>query len=139
MPVNNILDQLARDEGWRLKPYVDTVGKITIGCGRNLTDNGISQTEAENLLWNDLGVVSNGIVKALPWTQQLDGVRFGALKNMAFNMGVAGLLGFRQFLAKMQAGDWDGAAAEMLNSKWAEQVGARAERLALQIRTGDWI
>ena len=68
--------------------------------------------------------------------------RFSALwrlKNMAFNMGVAGLLEFRQMLAEVQTADWPGAAAEMLSSKWATQVGDRAHRLALQMTTGEWV
>lgn len=136
--INNIADQLIRDEGKRLKVYKDTKGILTIGVGRNLEDKGISDAESENMLWNDLKDVALGIVAALPWSQKLDPVRFGVLKNMAFNMGVHGLLEFRQTLVKMQAGDWDGAATEMLNSLWAEQVGARAQRLALQLRTGEW-
>lgn len=139
MPVNNIADQLIRDEGLQLKAYQDSKGIWTIGIGRNLQDKGISKDEAENMLWNDLKDVALGIVAALPWSQRLDSPRFGVLKNMAFNLGVAGLLQFRNMLTKLQANDYDGAAAEMLNSEWAKEVGARADRLALQMRTGDWV
>lgn len=139
MAVNNIADQLIRDEGLQLKAYQDSKGIWTIGIGRNLQDKGISKDEAENMLWNDLKDVALGIVAALPWSQRLDSPRFGVLKNMAFNLGVVGLLQFRNMLTKLQANDYDGAAAEMLNSEWAKEVGARADRLALQMRTGDWV
>lgn len=133
-----IFEQLKRDEGVKLKPYVDTVGKTTIGIGRNLTDAGISVAEAEYLLANDVHAATQGLLSACPWTGGLDDARFGALLNVAFNLGVGGLLEFRKALTACQAGDWETAATEFLDSKWAEQVGARAQRLALQIRSGIW-
>lgn len=133
-----IEEQLTRDEGLRLKPYTDSVGKLTVGVGRNLTDVGLSHDEAMMLLRNDIAHAANLLKKVFPWTESLDEARRGALINMSFNMGVAGLAGFHNFLAKLQAGDYPGAAAEMLDSKWAEQVGPRAQRLSRQIETGEW-
>ena len=57
---------------------------------------------------------------------------------MTFNLGIGRLTEFHDFLAKMQTQDWQGASAAMLDSLWARQVGPRAQRLALQIQTGDW-
>lgn len=133
-----ILDQLKRDEGLRLTPYKDSVGKVTIGYGRNLDDAGISQYEADLLLQHDITNASQDLRGALPWTEGLDEARRGVLLNMAFNMGIHRLLGFKITLAMVQSGDYDKAADEMLDSKWAEQVGARAHRLAVQMRSGEW-
>jgi lysozyme len=128
--------QLIRDEGIRLFPYVDTHGKTTIGVGRDLTDDGISQTEAIMLLANDIGAATRSLEIALPWTAALDPGRLAVLQAMTFNMGIGGLCGFRLFLAAVQAGNWSEARNQMLDSAWAEQVGARAQRLAIQIETG---
>jgi lysozyme len=133
-----LTDQLVRDEGIRLKLYQDTRGKWTIGVGRDLSDVGISEAEAMVLLANDVQEATKSLQQAFPWTTALDDVRFGALANMCFNLGVGGLSGFRLFLAAMQQGNWEEAKTEMLDSAWAEQVGARAQRLALQIETGIW-
>jgi lysozyme len=127
-----------RDEGLKLKPYRDTVGKLTIGVGRNLDDVGISKGEAELMLSNDVGLTGHALLSALPWTATLDQARFGVLLNMAFNMGVSGLLQFQNMLSFVKAGSWMSAADEMLRSKWAEQVGERAKRLATQMSTGQW-
>jgi lysozyme len=134
----DLLTQLHRDEGLRLKPYRDQVGKLTIGVGRNLDDVGISEQEADLLLANDIHAATVSLESAFPWTAGLDEVRKGALLNMTFNMGIHGLSEFRDFLNKMQAGDFRAAAGAMLDSLWARQVGARAERLSIQIETGFW-
>ena len=133
-----ILEQLRRDEGVRLKPYRDSVGKLTIGCGRNLDDNGISADEANLLLVNDVSHASGILAQVLPWSQGLDEARLGALTNMVFNMGMGAVLQFKNFLAAMQAGNYEDAAREMLLSKWADQVPSRANRLSIQISTGEW-
>lgn len=135
-----VFDQLKRDEGLRLTPYKDTVGKLTIGYGRNLDDKGITKAEAEYMLTNDLADASVDLRRALPWTDGLDPIRRGVLVNMVFNMGVGnekkGLLSFKGMLAAIQAGHYETAAIHMLASKWAVQVGDRARRLAQQMREG---
>ncbi len=136
--IASLKDQLIRDEELRLKPYTDSVGKITIGVGRNLTDDGISFAEAQLLLSNDIATATADLQSRLPWTAALDPVRQGALLNMTFNLGIGGLLEFRDFLAKMQVGNYAAAAGAMLDSLWARQVGARATRLSTQIQTGEW-
>lgn len=134
----DIISQLKRDEGLRLHVYNDTQGIPTIGYGRNLRDNGISEAEATNMLNSDVAEVLNQFEDHLPWADRIDDCRHGVLINMAFNMGIAGLLQFKQMLAHVQAGEWDAAADAMLDSEWATQVGARAQRLAVQMRTGEW-
>lgn len=134
----NILDQLKRDEGLRLTPYKDSVGKTTIGYGRNLDDVGISTEEANSLLLNDVERTTNDLSKHIPWIAGLDEARQGVLLNMAFNMGLQSLLLFKKTLALVQSGDYDKAADAMLESRWAEQVGARAQRLSVQMRSGEY-
>jgi lysozyme len=134
----NIREQLIRDEGCRLKPYKDTVGKLTIGIGRNLDDVGISIQEAHYLLDNDIEHAKNNCTANIQFFKNLDDARQGVLVNMCFNMGIGKLLHFPRMLGAMERGDWNAAADEMLNSKYASDVGDRAKRLAEQMKTGQW-
>ena len=129
---------LVRHEGIRLRPYTDTVGKLTIGIGRNLDDKGITEDEALYLLRNDVEEARRGLDKAIPWWLWLDEVRQAVLLDMAFNMGVRGLLGFIVTLPLIQEGRYAEAADAMLKSKWARQVKGRAAELAVMMRTGQW-
>ncbi|HEM7839658.1 TPA: glycoside hydrolase family protein [Burkholderia multivorans] len=130
-----LIVELSRDEGRRLKPYVDTVGKTTIGVGRNLTDVGITDAECDLLLSNDIDRTVAWLDRNLSWWRQLDAVRQRVIVNMAFNMG-GSLLTFTNTLSAMKRGDYASAADGMLNSLWARQVGARATRLANMMRSG---
>jgi lysozyme len=129
---------LTLHEGVRLKPYRDTVGKLTIGIGRNLDDRGITREEAEYLLSNDISDVWLRLVSLLPFFARLDTVRQSILLDMAFNLGVPGLMAFKNTLAAIGDGRYADAAAGMLASRWAEQVGRRAQRLSEMMRTGNW-
>lgn len=129
-----LIQQLSMDEGLRLKPYIDTVGKITIGIGRNLTDGGITATEALSLCNNDLDTVEAELNSRFPWWTTLSEERREVLANMCFNMGIGKLFGFQNMLTALKAGDYETAAAEMLNSGWASQVGDRAKRLATTMK-----
>jgi lysozyme len=130
---SSLVADLTRDEGLRLKPYVDSVGKLTIGVGRNLTDVGISQDEAEYLLRNDIAAAELLLDRSIGWWRTLDEVRQRVLINMAFNLGPR-LLDFQVTLGRIQARNFEGAAESMLQSKWAQQVGPRAQRLAELMR-----
>lgn len=131
-----LVEQLIDHEGEKLFPYVDTVGKTTVGVGRNLTDVGISKEESRILLANDIKKVVAGLDAALPWWDSLSEARQRVLADMAFNLGLKGLLGFKNTLALIQRGDYDEAADNMLLSKWATQVGRRATTLAGMMRRG---
>lgn len=125
-----IADDLIRDEGLRLKPYRDTVGKLTIGVGRNLDDVGITETEARVLLDNDIAIAEAGLDGSYPWfATSPEPVRRG-LTNMAFQLGVRGLAAFQNMLGALAAQDYAKAALEAENSEWAIQVPARAQRIA---------
>ena len=128
--------QLRLHEGERLKPYRCTAGKLTIGVGRNLEDRGITAQESAYLLANDIAAEERELLRALPWVAGIDEVRQRVLLDMSFNLGIVGLLGFKNTLATIQAGDYQRAAAMMLDSRWAKQVGARAERLSRMMATG---
>jgi lysozyme len=132
--------QLVRHEGLRLKPYRCTAGKLTIGVGRNLDDKGISPKEAMLLLDNDIDETETWLLASLPWVKSLDDARQRVLVNMAFNLGVPGLLAFKRTLASVERGEFGLAAAQMLESKWARQVGddegQRAWELSQQMRLG---
>lgn len=128
-----LVDDLKRDEGLRLKPYLDTTGHWTVGYGRNLTDVGISEAEAEYLLANDIARAESFLDASLPWWRTLSPDRQRALANMAFNLGPE-LLTFKVTLGRLQAGNYVAAAESMLQSLWAKQVGARAVRLAALVR-----
>jgi lysozyme len=133
----NLQEQLRRDEGLRLKAYTDSTGHLTIGYGHNL-ENGIPEVVADALLAFDITQASADVFAHLPWSMQLDEARRGVLCNMAFNLGIGGLLKFVKMLKHAEAHNWSAAAKEMRDSKWATQVGPRAERLAIQMETGTW-
>lgn len=128
--------QLIQHEGLRLKPYKDTVGKLTIGVGRNLDDVGISEAEAMFLLESDIASVKAELDKACPWWSELSENRQLVLADMCFNLGIVRLKGFRNALQAMREGRWNDAAKEMLDSRWASQVGPRATRLADMMKEG---
>lgn len=130
-----LLNQLRRDEGLRLRPYRCSAGRLTIGYGRNLEDRGITREEAEQLLRNDVDDLHRELLGLRQYVY-LDPVRQVVLANMAFNLGVSGLRGFRRMLNAISLGDYALAAKEMLDSKWAVQVGERAVRLAEMMRSG---
>jgi len=129
---------LIRHEGLKLKPYKDTVGKLTIGVGRNLDDRGITEDEALYMLDNDIRILEEELDRVLPWWRELDDVRQEVLLNMAFNLGVPKLLRFENFLRALREGNYAQASEEMLNSLWRQQVGRRAKELAIAMRNGDY-
>jgi lysozyme len=129
-------DLLLKHEGLRLKPYVDTVGKTTIGIGRNLDDKGISEAEAFMMLDHDIKDTKEQVFKTLPWAIKLDKPRQAVVLSMAFNMGLNGLLDFKNMLAAVETGNYPDAAKHMLESKWAGQVGNRATYLSKIMETG---
>jgi lysozyme len=131
-----LIRQIRLHEGERLKPYRCTAGKLTIGVGRNLDDRGITREESAMLLDNDIRLLEIELFRALPWASALDDVRQRVLLDMAFNLGLPGLLQFKRTLEAIRTGQYQQAATMMLDSLWARQVGQRAERLARMMATG---
>ena len=126
--------ELVRDEGLRLRPYRCSAGALTIGVGRNLDDRGITRAEALAMLDADIGAACDDLDRRAPWWRGLPAPARRGLANMAFNLGWPRLSGFRSMLAALEAGDWDRAADEALDSRWAAQVGDRAQRVAALFR-----
>lgn len=135
--------QLRGDEGVDRAAYTDHLGFWTIGVGRLIDRRkpgaGLRDDEISYLLNNDIDDRINALNKRLPWFQNLDDVRKGVLLNMAFQLGVDGLLGFKNTLKMVEEGKYAEAADNMLLSKWAQQTPARAQRMAEQMRHGQWV
>lgn len=128
--MSDILEDLIRDEGMILKPYRDTVNKLTIGVGRNLDDVGISEEEARAMLNADVDRAESALRRSFTWFLTAPEPVQRGLVNMAFNMGITRLSQFGKMLSALANRDYDTAASEALKSKWATQVGARAVRIA---------
>lgn len=133
--------QLIHDEGVRASAYKDTEGYLTIGVGR-LIDEGkggkLRADEIEYLLDNDIDSAINQAVTRFDWYAELSGVRKEIIINMVFNLGLEGVGKFKNMIKAIERGDYVQAAAEMLNSKWAGQVGQRAIRLSEAMRKDSW-
>lgn len=133
MDRDTLLKQLTIDEGLRLKPYHDTMGKLTIGIGRNLDDDGISTPEAMFLCENDIDVIETQMENTFTWWAALSDDRQQVIANMVFNMGLDGFKKFTHLIAALGTGDYQAAAAEMRKSEWAREVGPRATRLSTRM------
>jgi lysozyme len=136
MNIEDLMDQLVLHEGLVLTPYYCPAGKLTIGVGRNLEDRGITHQEAMYLLRNDVSLYMQELIKSFPIAARLDEVRLMTLVNMAFNLGITRLKGFKNMWSAIEDGDFEKAALEMMDSKWALDVGKRAIVLSEQMRTG---
>jgi len=136
--MNKLVKQLKRHEGVRTQAYKCSANMITVGVGRNIDENGglgLSDDEIDYLLENDIKRCKQELI-ALPWFVDLDSVRQDAIINLCFNLGMTRLLGFKNALAAMEAGDHPKAADEFYDSRWAKQVGSRADEVCEMIRTG---
>ena len=165
--IDNIKDQLKRDEGFRAKPYYCSEGKLTIGIGRCLDTNPLTQAEAnyltgqkgitpatateiihakgiseEQALWlleAEVEHIIGALLNHYGWMRELDDARFGVCVNMSYQLGMRGFRKFKHFLKALEGGLFAAAGAEMLNSRWARQTEARANRLYKQMMTGRWV
>lgn len=139
-----LIEELRRDEGVRYNPYHDTVGVLTVGVGHNLKAKALpdgwtyplTDEQVDKLLASDVEEVFDGLDRVLPWWRGLDYTRQRVIANMAFNLGLQGLLGFKNTLAAIQQGRYADAGAGMRASKWAKQVGVRATRLIAMMLVG---
>lgn len=141
-----LLADLQRDEGVRLFPYDSgtgelirpghlMIGNVTVGVGRDLNTHGLTLPEA--LAWeaSDAGEAYDSLAK-MSWFQPLDMDRKRVLVEMAFNIGAQGVAQFSMMIGALRREDWAEAATEMLASRWAKQVGGRANRLAEIMKNG---
>ena len=139
-----LVAELRRDEGVKYEPYLDTRGINTIGVGHNLVvhplptgwSTPLSDDQVNILLNDDIDTLCSAIKNSLPWFWSIDDTRQRVLANMGFNLGIDGLLEFKDTLHCVQTGDYKGAASAMSASKWATEVGNRATRLITAMSTG---
>jgi lysozyme len=134
-----LIKELRRDEGVIDHAYQDSLGYWTIGVGRLIDKKKggrLTDEEIDYLLLNDIKECTADLDKNLPWWRSLTDARRRVLVNMRFNLGMAGLLGFKNTLRFIETGDYKKAASNMLLSKWAKQVGQRANRLAVMMEKG---
>lgn len=148
MNINKLRAQLALHEGSRLAAYLDSVGILTIGIGHNCQSkpvagvskvgDRITEEQQAELFEADISDVVAEMERLWPWWSSLDDVRQNVLADMCFNMGAPTLSKFVNTLLAVEEGRYADAAAGMLKSLWAKQVGARALRLAVMMETGKW-
>jgi lysozyme len=136
--MNKLTDLLIKHEGLRLRPYQCTAGKTTIGVGRNLTDNGITEKEALTLLNRDINICVQELGH-YEWFETLCPARRDAIIDLYFCVGGPSFSKFRKLMWAISTEDWESAGAEVLDSKFARQTGNRAVELSEMIRTGEYI
>lgn len=124
--------------GKAIVPGTLVKGHPTIAYGLALDVHGLTPSQALSLLHDGETEFLTQLYAALPWTRTLDDVRLAAILSMAYNLGIQGLLGFPNTLACMQRGDWVATVANLKQSKWWNQVGQRAQRIANMFLTGQW-
>jgi lysozyme len=128
MNYDRLKETLIKHEGLKLKPYKCTENKLTIGVGRNIEDNGITEAEARFLLENDVKECEYNL-RSFSWFDKLSDVRQEVLVNLCFNVGYPSFLEFKRMIWFLSKGDFEKASAEMKDSKWFYQVETRAEQL----------
>ena len=138
--------ELIMDEGYKTETYEDHLGFLTLGVGHLVLDTDpeinkpvgtpVSEERIKQCLSDDIDNVCDELDRNMPWWKNLDDNRQRVLANMCFNLGYPRLNNFKKFLAALQTGNWEEAAEEMIDSKWAVQVGDRAKRLAERMEKG---
>lgn len=139
LDVKKLREQLVRHEGLRQSAYQDSLGYLTIGVGHLIDERKggkISLDSCYAILDEDIRVVCSQLDEHLSWWKNLDPVRQQVLANMAFNLGIEGLLAFHNTLAFIEHGQYSEASVAMLDSKWAVQTGKRARELAQMMKDG---
>ena len=126
----SLLDSVKHHEGWRDKAYQDTEGVWTIGYGTNLQELTISKETGERWLREQLEVAQDAATRFPEWEYLNTAARREVFVEMIYNMGPSRVAGFRKTLAAIRRQEWYTASTEMLDSKWARQVGQRANTLA---------
>lgn len=137
MDFDKLKTLLRLNEGVRTTPYKCSEGFWTVGVGHNLDVKPLSMEAVEQILDDDLKDCIKEVTKLGVW-EGLDEVRQAVLIDMCFNLGFVGLCKFKKMFAAMVLEDYDEAAKEMLNSRWARQVGDRAFRLERMMARGEW-
>lgn len=140
---NRLIEMLRHEEGVRYKPYKDHLGYWTIGVGHLIdprkgakwVEGPLTDAQVDALLEDDIARVERGLPE---WMRELDPVRYAIMVDMAFQMGVAGLMGFKNTLAHVRAGRYTQAADNMQQSLWYRQTPNRANRRIKEMITGEY-
>ena len=144
---NRLIEELIMDEGYKTETYEDHLGFLTLGVGhlvlsadpeiKQPVGTPVAEERIKECLNNDIDTVCEELDRNMSWWRGLDGVRQRVLANMCFNLGYPRLSKFVKFIDAMQKGDWKKASEEMMDSKWATQVGRRAIRLQQMVIHGE--
>jgi lysozyme len=143
MDRNELIKELIFDEGYKTETYEDHLGFLTLGVGHLVLETDpefkqpvgtpVSEERIRDCLNKDIDTVCNELDRNLHWWRGLNDNKQRVMVNMCFNLGYPRLSKFKNFLAAMQENDFETAAVEMMDSKWANQVGKRAERLKQRV------
>ena len=141
-----LMNELIMDEGYKAEVYLDHLGYPTFGVGHLILETDeeygaevgthVSEERVKECLNQDIDIVCTELDKNLSWWSELDNVRQRVMANMCFNLGYPRFSKFKKFLTAMHKQDFETASIEMMDSKWATQVGARAERLQFKVLNG---
>ena len=142
----DLVEQLRRDDGVRYVPYTDSMGNATIGVGHKILPGEnfswavqLTDGQVNSLLNQDIAIVQNALAVYRWYVDMGDPIRQASIQNMAFNLGIAGLLHFPLMIGFIVHHDWANAAAQCDDPHWRSQVHARADRIAQQLLTGAWV
>jgi lysozyme len=146
MNKDKLIEELIKDEGYKYEIYLDHLGYPTFGVGHLILEKDeeygkpvgtpVSEERIKECLSNDIEIICNELNRNMEWWQDLNDTRQRVLANMAFNLGLPRLSKFVKFLKAVQDSDWEKASEEMMDSKWATQVGDRAKRLKIKMLKG---
>lgn len=131
-----LVKSIKEHEGFRAAAYVDTTGHLTIGYGQVVAELEVTEQEAEKWLLAGIEKRTKELETFLSFRAVKDQVRQDVLVEMAYNLGVGGLMKFKNMWASIKAKDWDAAGEHMLDSLWASQVGYRAKTLSRRMKQG---
>jgi lysozyme len=135
MDALKVRKMFVRDEGLKLKPYTCSAGRLTVGVGHNIQDNGISEAVAYQMLAEDVQSAEKACISIFGkglWDKWSENRRLGWV-NFAFNVGFKTMLSFRNTLRCGLREDWAGVEAGIRKSAYAKQVGSRADRVIAMI------
>ena len=145
MNIEALREQLKIDEDVKYEIYKDHLGYPTFGIGHLITEDDpehgepdgteISEDRVNEIFESDVAKFVSEAKILFPDLDELPDVAQQVIVNMAFNMGRPRLSKFKNFIAGVNDRDWTRAAEEMMDSRWADQVGARATRLRNLILT----
>ncbi len=136
MNLDRLRAQLILHEDYRDRPYVDTVGQITVGIGHNISAQAIAPDIIERWYTEDVAEALKTCHALYPDFDVYDEVRQRVLLDLAFNLGITKLRKFYATNAAIRRGQWDLAAIHLQDSHWFSQVKTRGPRLVRMLRTG---